>query len=50
MSKKSFDKFLGKKTKSPLNTDIIYGGSAARVSVTYSVTHSVTYEVKVKKK
>ena len=47
MSKKSFDQFLGKKTKSPLNTDIIYGGSAARVKVTYSVTHSVTYEVKV---
>ncbi len=51
MSKKSFDKFLGKKTKSPLNTDIIYGGSAARVDVTYTVTHSVshsvTYSVKV---
>ena len=48
MSKKSFDQFLGKKTKSPLNTDTIYGGSAARVSVTYTVSHSVTYTVKVR--
>lgn len=30
MSKKDLDKFLGKKTKSPLNTDKIYGGSASK--------------------
>lgn len=49
MSKKSFDQFLGKKTKSPLNTDTIYGGSAATVTVhTVTVSHSVTYTVKVR--
>jgi len=46
MSKKSFDKFLGKKTKSPLNTDVIYGGDAGR-SVVVRVVRVVVVVVVV---
>ncbi|WP_430410192.1 hypothetical protein [Kordia sp.] len=48
MSKKSFDKFLGKKTKSPLNTDIIYGGAAAKNVVTVVVVVKVVVVVVVR--
>ncbi len=44
MSKKDFDKFLGKKTKSPLDTDKIYGGSAANHKVTVTEKVTVTTE------
>lgn len=54
MSKKNLDEFLCKKTKSPLNTDVIYGGNATRhcchsvETVTETVTvHSVSVSVKV---
>ncbi len=42
MSKKDLDQFLGKKTKSPLNTDKIYGGTASKLD-----TVRVTERVKV---
>lgn len=46
---KKIDKFLGKKIKSPLNTDVIYGGSAARVSVIYTVASPVVVTVVIYK-
>ncbi len=43
MSKKDLDKFLGKKSKSPLDTDKIYGGMASKLE-TVKVTVTRTKE------
>ena len=42
MSKKDFDKFLGKKSNSPLNTDKIYGGLATKAELVVTVVKTVT--------
>jgi hypothetical protein len=42
MSKKDLDKFLGARTKSPLNTDKIYGGTASKFDTITTTKKTVT--------
>jgi hypothetical protein len=46
MSKKDLDQFLGKKSKSPLDTDKIYGGSANLLDTVTVIVSRVKTKVK----
>ena len=46
MSKKDLDKFLGKKSKSPLDTDKIYGGNASNLDTVKVTVTRIKEKVK----